>query len=1041
MKKLFAILFSLMLSMTAFAQYDVPNWNMETWDSTQQYMPKFWDIAMGGISHVKPAHGGNWACKLQNDSIQFNPGVLIDGNTDQGINWYGGKPYSQRPDTLRIFAKYNFVGNDSARLVLIFKKNRIPIITPINKAIIGGVHTSGFREIKIGINYLVSDNPDTVIIGVIASDYIAHPEGPFPAGNYMIIDDITFTGTGITQQIPNNGFEQWDSTMTYNLPGWYNENYSDKSGLPPSFVMTSDKCEGQHAVLIQNYVTSTDTVWGYITTRKPTNNDNGDHPSFKLTQPFNYNTLTFCYKYIPQNQDSMEVSFGFYKAGMGGIGGGQYYDGNTVNAYTERSMPLNFNPSQMPDSASMSLCAFVTKGNGNSKPKPKGNSQLYIDKLYFRQFPTIINNNPVICEGASVVLTVTGGVSYTWSTTETGSAITVTVPYTTTFNVTGEDGNGFTNQTSVVVTVNPAPNINVNSPTICAGSSAVLTASGASFYSWSNGLGAGNPKAVSPTANTMYFVTGTNSQGCTNEHQVNVNVNPSPQVMVNNEGVCPGISATLTASGANSYSWNTGTTSNPITVNPSVTTTYTVTGTSGNGCSNIAHGVVTVYDLPNVTVNQPTICPGNSAVLSASGASIYSWNNGFMGNPETVNPTVNTTYTVIGFDVNSCSNTAQAVVQVSSSIVVTVNSPTICSGTYATLTASGASTYTWGNLFEGGQLVDNPTSTTTYYVTGSAGAGAGCSNTAVAVVTVNPSPNVTSTGGSTICEGGSLNLHASGANTYTWSNTQTDNSITVNPTVTTTFMVTGANSFGCYDISSQVVVVNPKPDIITAGSTICLGSTATIVASGAILYSWNNGLGLGNPKTVSPTATTTYSVTCFDVNSCTNTGHAVVVVNSLPTITVNNPNIIQGNSTTLTASGGAIYNWSNGMNSNPITVNPTVNTTYIVTGTDGNGCTNTGISVVQVSVGVNEYFANNNLRIYPNPNNGNFILELNSANNDDVEIRITNLLGVMVYQEKNVAIKGGLTKEISLTDKSEGVYIVAVIGNEGIVNRTIIVRK
>ncbi|MDD5571962.1 MAG: T9SS type A sorting domain-containing protein, partial [Bacteroidales bacterium] len=667
----------------------------------------------------------------------------------------------------------------------------------------------------------------------------------------------------------------------------------------------------------------------------------------------------------------------------------------------------------------------------------------YIDKLYFRQFPTIINNNPVICEGQSVVLTVSGGVGYTWNwnNTETGSAITVNPNNTSTYTVVGIDGNGFTNQTWVVVTVNPAPNVDVNSPNICSGETATLTASGASFYSWDNGLGAGNPKTVNPTTGTVYHVTGTDTHGCTNEAQANVNVNSSPSIAVNDDAYCPGGSATLTASGGIYYTWSTGATTNNIVVSPSVTTTYSVTGSGGNGCTNVAHGVVTVYDLPNIIINQPTICPGNSAVLTASGASLYSWDNGLgLGNSFTVSPTANTTYTVTGVDANSCTNTAQSVVHVSSSIVVTVNSPTICSGNSATLIASGANTYTWSTFDEGEQIIVNPSTTTTYYVTGSAGAGTACSNTAVTVVTVNPSPTVTSSGGNTICEGVALALHASGASTYSWSDSQTGSSITVAPTTTTTFTVTGTTN-GCHDISSQVVVVNPKPIITANNPEICTGNVATLTASGALAYVWDHALGMGNPKTVSPTVTTTYLVTGVDASTCSNVGHAVVTVHPLPTISANSPSIIQGNSATLTASGGLVYTWSNGMNSNPITVSPTVTTTYFVTGVDGNGCMNTAISVVQVTVGVKEHFAGNGMRIYPNPNNGNFILEINSASKDDIEIRVMNLLGIVVYQEKNVTTKGGLRKEISLVDKSEGIYIVTVIGSEGAVNRTIVVKR
>jgi hypothetical protein len=211
---------------------------------------------------------------------------------------------------------------------------------------------------------------------------------------------------------------------------------------------------------------------------------------------------------------------------------------------------------------------------------------------------------------------------------------------------------------------------------------------------------------------------------CTN----NLSVNPATTA------ICNGTSVELTASGASTYTWSNAATSSSITVNPTVTTTYFVSGTDGNGCTNIASATVTVNSLPNVTATGATICTGASANITASGAETYTWSNSETGNSITVNPTITSTYTVTGTNGSGCINTAQAIVIVNALPNVTASGATICTGSTATITASGADAYTWSNTETGSSITVSPTVTTTYYVTGIDGSG--CMGTASATVIV-----------------------------------------------------------------------------------------------------------------------------------------------------------------------------------------------------------------------------------------------------------------------------------------------------------------
>ncbi len=176
-----------------------------------------------------------------------------------------------------------------------------------------------------------------------------------------------------------------------------------------------------------------------------------------------------------------------------------------------------------------------------------------------------------------------------------------------------------------------------------------------------------------------------------------IRVKSNPTVTVTSPTICSGGTATLTAGGADSYTWTGGLSavSNPTTPVLNSNATYTVTGTT-NGCSATALSTVTVKAKPNVTITpDQQVCSGDSVVLTASGATSYQWNAGNPNNTAsiTVFPTGVSTYTVIG-TTNGCTDTASTNITIKSKPTVTVTSSPICAGNTATLQASGATTYT-----------------------------------------------------------------------------------------------------------------------------------------------------------------------------------------------------------------------------------------------------------------------------------------------------------------------------------------------------------
>jgi len=220
-------------------------------------------------------------------------------------------------------------------------------------------------------------------------------------------------------------------------------------------------------------------------------------------------------------------------------------------------------------------------------------------------------------------------------------------------------GCGTVSTASVTVTV--APNQITASATlnpVCPGAATTIFASGGYGYSWDQGQGPGSSKVVSPVTATSYKVTGTSNNGCAGGFAtIIVNVTSLPVVVINGSAygstpasstIAPGASENLTASGAASFVWNNGTTSNPLTVSPTATTTYSVTGTT-DGCSATASHTVIVSGV-SVGPNQ-TICPGTSATLTAYSNGIpspsYLWTPGNLtGATVIVTPASTTIYTV-----------------------------------------------------------------------------------------------------------------------------------------------------------------------------------------------------------------------------------------------------------------------------------------------------------------------------------------------------------------------------------------------------------
>ncbi len=485
----------------------------------------------------------------------------------------------------------------------------------------------------------------------------------------------------------------------------------------------------------------------------------------------------------------------------------------------------------------------------------------------------------------------------------------------------------------IIITVNAGLILSINSPTICAGQTTTLIASGATTYTWNTGPTTASI-TVSPLATTIYTLSGLSGL-CAGTKTTQVTVNFVPTVTVTNLTICSGNSVTLTAGGASTYSWSTGALTNTILISPSSTTSYSVIGTLSL-CSNTAISTVSVVATPTISLASQTICAGQTATFTGVGATSYTWLPGSStGTTFTIAPITTTVITIKGAN-GTCTAQATASLTIGSGITIAVNSPTICSGQTATLTASGATTYSWSSGSTSGTITINPTTTTIYTITGSSGI---CLGATTATVTVKPIPIIAFVS-PTICSCSQPTLNLSGVTSVTVSpvplsiiggTTIVCGSICSN----TNYTVTGSNG-SCLTTSIIPVIVTPTPTLTVNSPTLCLGQTTTLTVSGASTYLWSNGATTSNIS-LTPLTNTNYTVTGIN-GICSSTVISSIIVN---TVTLTNFSLtipLCANQITVLNAGvssATSFTWSNGPNTYTQNVSPSATTTYSVLGNNG----------------------------------------------------------------------------------------------------------
>lgn len=589
---------------------------------------------------------------------------------------------------------------------------------------------------------------------------------------------------------------------------------------------------------------------------------------------------------------------------------------------------------------------------------------------------TCLNGNITF---TNTTLYANAGATYEWFINDV--LISTSVNFNHTFTSQGDQfvelvvTDSCTRSYTEVITVHQNPIADAGSSQfICLGDTVQLNASGGVNYQWSNGATLSNDTIANPlafpTSSAIYFLTVTDINGCTDTDDMALIVNTPPTVGVSGDTlICPGNAASLTATGANTYNWSPATSLNTasgfsVTATPVVSTTYVVTGTDINGCTDTASITVNIDTslVASIASASDASCFGGndgSAIGASSGGNppySYAWSSG--SSSINANNLSSGQYIFSVSDNSGCLDTASVFINQPDSIQIgAIITDALCAGNAngsIDASASGGTpgyTYAWSNSVGTASNPNIAAGTYTVTVTDNNS----CTNAASFIVN-EPSPLdvVISDSADVLCFGGnsgSAEASASGGTapySYAWSNgSNTPISANLSAGI---YSVTVTDFNGCTD-TAQVAIAQPA-NALSAGiasitNVVCNGdNTGSVTANasggtGSYQYAWSNS---ANTASISNLAAGNYTVTITDDNGCQATTIASVTEPLALTVSFSIDSNVScqggsdGATTAIPAGGVAPYtfNWAAG--STTATQGNLYAGSHLITVTDNNAC-------------------------------------------------------------------------------------------------------
>ncbi|HEU4719287.1 MAG TPA: T9SS type A sorting domain-containing protein [Bacteroidia bacterium] len=478
-------------------------------------------------------------------------------------------------------------------------------------------------------------------------------------------------------------------------------------------------------------------------------------------------------------------------------------------------------------------------------------------------------------------------------------------------------------------------------------------------------------------------------------------------------------------------------------------------------CENTDYSLTSAPAASITALGNLTICPsGGSVTLQANAGSgfTYQWmmNSANISGATSQQYTATTggTYQVTVTNATGCSTTSSSVVVntfAAPSASITAGGPTtFCAGNNVTLTASGASSYSWSN----GATTPSITANTSgnYLVTITDANGCQATSSAVNVV-VNPLPNasVTANGPTTFCTGDSVVLTANSSSSYMWSDNSTTQSITVYNSGNYSVMVTDAN--GCQSASSTPITVSsspsPQPTITIGGNTsLCQGQTVMLTSSTADSYLWSNG---ATTQSITVSASGNYTVTVTNANACSGTGASnpvAVTVNPNPTANFTTGGNIPTVNFTNTSTGATSYMWdfgdfsSSSLSSPSHTYGTNGNYTACLVAMSAAGCSDTTCMPVLINVGMSQpILVSDNYNLYPNPANSQLNIAANLTQDRDLQVVAFDVNGKLLINENRSLPAGNNVLTYDVSNWDNGIYFIRVMEGQNVQTMKVIINR
>ncbi|MBI5220098.1 MAG: SprB repeat-containing protein, partial [Bacteroidia bacterium] len=578
--------------------------------------------------------------------------------------------------------------------------------------------------------------------------------------------------------------------------------------------------------------------------------------------------------------------------------------------------------------------------------------------------PTVSLGSDVTQCGGTVILDAgNAGSTYAWSDASTNQTLTVSA--TGTYSVVVTDANTCTGSDIINVTINTPPTVALGADVTQCGGTVMLDAGNAgSAYAWSD---ASTNQTLTVSATGTYSVVVTDANTCTGSDIINVTINTPPTVALGGDVTqCGGTVMLDAANSGSSYLWSNASTNQTLLV--SVTGTYSVVVTDGNGC--------TGSDVATITINTPstvnlgsdvTQCGGTVLMDAGNSGFTYLWSDASTN--QTLTVAFSGTYSVTVTAPNGCSASDAMNVTIDTPPAVSLGADvTQCGGTVILDAGNVGSTYAWSDLSTNQTLTVSATGTYSVTVSNSCSSASGTIN-----VTINTPPTVSL--GADVTQCGSVILDAGNAgSTYAWSDLSTNQTLTVSATGTYSVVVTDANT--CTGSGSVNVTINTPPTVsLGADVTQCGGTIMLDAGNAGSTYAWSD---LSTNQTLTASLTGTYSVVVTDANTCTGSGSVNVTIGTAPTVSFSITSPVCGNSDGVVdaiVSGGTgpyQYAWNNANTTSSVTGlvgSPT--DTVIVTVTDANSCVSLeDTALVNCVTAIVEKNAGTGISVYPNPSNG-----------------------------------------------------------------------